>query len=150
MGSYGLNASTIQKVITVNEAYKKLSLAVFNGSPMNPLHENYTNIPSRIYIAHLYARLRAAVRGLRDQNVIDTVAIGEFLAYDLPEEYYNNPNDASNAIVQVIQHILTNNLVPQYSALTTETYAALPIEDQDSWVTRFGLPPTYPYTQDEI
>lgn len=119
-GSYGLTAATIQQVIAVNEAYKKLSLSVFIGSPMNPIHPDYVNIPNRIYIAHLYARLRAAVRGLRDQNVIDTVAIGEFLAYDLPLDYYNSPDDASNAIIQVMKYILDNNLVQQYSALTPE------------------------------
>lgn len=44
MGSYDLNAATIQQVITVNETYKKLSLAVFGGSPMNPIHPNYNSI----------------------------------------------------------------------------------------------------------
>lgn len=82
--------------------------------------------------------------------MIDTVAIGEFLAYDLPNEYYNNTNDASGAIVQVMQYILNNNLVPQYSGLTTENYANLPNDNQDNWVTRFGLPQNYPYTQEEI
>lgn len=56
------------------------------------------------------------------------MAIGEFLAYDLPLDYYNSQDEASTAIVTVIHNVLNNDLIQQYSTLTPNIYVNLPVQ----------------------
>lgn len=48
IGSYGLTSATIQQVISVYEAYKKLFLSVFNNSFMNSVSPDYQPNTSHI------------------------------------------------------------------------------------------------------
>lgn len=117
---------------------------------MHPDHTDYLQINRRIYVAAVYARMRELYRGIRDASITDTMAIREFLAYDLPGEYYNIPEDATVAVTSVIKYILSNNLYGQFSTITSESYLAVPDIDSRNHYNRQGLPNAWPYTEVQI
>lgn len=77
------------------------------------------------------------------------MAIGEFLAYDLPLDYYNSQDEASTAIVTVIHNVLNNDLIQQYSTLTPNIYVNLPVQQTLNQVDRDGVRPALPFTEEQ-
>lgn len=124
-GSFGFCRRILEAYIVQDPIYKNLAFVTAPTSPFKPSNANllaHDNIPT---IAWVYAKLRGARGGIRDEDTLDAVAMGELFAFDLPVDIYVTGNAADELEVETVRSALCNNLANTFTNLTATTYAQL-------------------------